>query len=152
MENIIVKGETLVEDMIYVIRGVQVMLQQDVAKLYQVETKVLNQTIKRNINRFPGKFCFQLTNEEIDILPSRSQFVTLNKSNNLRGYNPTSNTPSWVYNSNYQYWTMSQYEDSSQGCYVDYSGNLRGHYPASSDMVRPVLEVLKSADITKLNS
>ena len=63
MENIIVKGETLVEDMIYEIRGVQVMLQQDVAKLYQVETKVLNQTIKRNINRFPGKFCFQLTNE-----------------------------------------------------------------------------------------
>ena len=75
MENIIVKGETLVEDMIYVIRGVQVMLQQDVAKLYQVETKVLNQTIKRNINRFPGKFCFQLTNEEIDILPSIITFI-----------------------------------------------------------------------------
>lgn len=75
MENIIVKGETLVEDMIYEIRGVQVMLQQDVAKLYQVETKVLNQTIKRNINRFPGKFCFQLTNEEIDILPSIITFI-----------------------------------------------------------------------------
>ena len=75
MENIIVKGETLVEDMIYEIRGVQVMLQQDVAKLYQVETKALNQTIKRNINRFPGKFCFQLTNEEIDILPSIITFI-----------------------------------------------------------------------------
>ena len=61
------------------------MLSQDVAKLYQVETKVLNQTIKRNINRFPDKFCFQLTNDEIDILSLRSQFVTLNKNNNLTG-------------------------------------------------------------------
>ena len=86
--NEIVELENIkIEDMIYEIRGVQVMLSQDVAKLYQVETKVLNQTIKRNINRFPDKFCFQLTNEEIDILSSRSQFVTLNKSNNLRGYN-----------------------------------------------------------------
>lgn len=86
--NEIVELENIkIEDMIYEIRGVQVMISQDVAKLYQVETKVLNQTIKRNINRFPDKFCFQLTNEEIDILSSRSQIVTLNKSNNLRGYN-----------------------------------------------------------------
>ena len=63
------------------------MLCSDVAKLYNVETKVLNQTIKRNIERFPKTFCFQLTENEIDILSSRSQFVTLNKSNNLRGYN-----------------------------------------------------------------
>ena len=152
MENIIVKGETLVEDMIYETRGVQVMLQQDVAKLYQVETKVLNQTIKRNINRFPGKFCFQLTNEEIDILPSRSQFVTLNKSNNLRGYNPTSNTPSWVYNSNYWYWTMTPRADSSYVWFVNSIGNLDSYGASDSIMVRPVLEVLKSADITKLNS
>ena len=76
-----------VEDMIYEIRGVQVMLSSDVAKLYQVETKALNQTIKRNLNRFPTSFCFQLTTVEADKLCSRSQFVTLNKSNNLRGYN-----------------------------------------------------------------
>ena len=76
-----------IENMIYEIRGVQVMLSSDVAKLYRVETKVLNQTIKRNINRFPERFCFQLNEEEIDELSSRSQFVTLNKSNNLRGYN-----------------------------------------------------------------
>ena len=63
------------------------MFSSDVAKLYHVETKVLNQTIKRNINRFPNKFCFQLTAEENDELCSRSQFVTLNKNNNLRGYN-----------------------------------------------------------------
>lgn len=74
-----------IENLIYSIRGVQVMLSSDVAKLYQVETKVLNQTIKRNIKRFPESFCFQLTNEEIDKLFLRSQFVTLNKDNNLRG-------------------------------------------------------------------
>ena len=61
------------------------MLSSDVAKLYQVETKVLNQTIKRNINRFPDRFCFQLNIEEIDKLSLRSQIVTLNKNNNLRG-------------------------------------------------------------------
>ena len=87
MNEIIEKEQILIEDMIYEVRGVQVMLSSDVAKLYKVETKVLNQTIKRNINRFPVSFCFQLTNEEIDILSSRSQIVTLNKSNNLRGYN-----------------------------------------------------------------
>jgi len=50
--------------MIYEISGEQVMLSSDVAKLYHVETKALNQTIKRNINRFPDKFCFQLTKEQ----------------------------------------------------------------------------------------
>ena len=86
--NELIKNENIIiEDMIYEIRGVQVMLSSDVAKLYQVETKALNQTIKRNIKRFPSSFCFQLTIEEIDDLSSRSQFVTLNKSNNLRGYN-----------------------------------------------------------------
>ena len=87
MDTIIESNTIKIEDLIYKIRGKQVMLSSDVAKLYQVETKVLNQTIKRNINRFPESFCFQLTNEEIDILCSRSQFVTLNKSNNLRGGN-----------------------------------------------------------------
>lgn len=85
MNEIIELDNKIVEDMIYEVRGVEVMLSSDVAKLYQVETKVLNQTIKRNINRFPKEFCFQLSNNEIDRLSLRSQFVTLNKSNNLRG-------------------------------------------------------------------
>ena len=85
MNEIIEKEKIVIEDMLYEIRGVQVMLSSDVAKLYQVETKVLNQTIKRNENRFPNVFCFQLTNKEIDKLSLRSQFVTLNKNNNLRG-------------------------------------------------------------------
>ena len=63
MNEIIEKEK--IENLIYEIRGVQVMLSSDVAKLYNVETKVLNQTIKRNINRFPETFCFQLTDEEI---------------------------------------------------------------------------------------
>jgi len=87
MNEIIEKEKVIIEDMIYEVRGVQVMLSSDVAKLYQVETKRINEVIKRNINRFPESFCFQLTSEEIDKLSSRSQFATLNKSNNLRGYN-----------------------------------------------------------------
>lgn len=63
-----------VEHLIYTIRGVQVMLDRDIAMLYGIETKVLNQAVKRNITRFPDDFMFQLTSEEC----SRSQFVTLN--------------------------------------------------------------------------
>ncbi len=65
-----------IENLIYVIRGTQVMLDSDLAMLYGVETKVLNQAVKRNINRFPDDFMFQLTQEEA--IGSRSQFVTLN--------------------------------------------------------------------------
>ena len=65
-----------IENMIYEIRGKQVMLASDVAKLYHVETKVLNQTIKRNINRFPEEFCFQISYEELNNLILRSQIVT----------------------------------------------------------------------------
>ena len=60
---------------IYTIRGVQVMLDSDLAELYGVETKVLNQAVKRNIERFPQEFSFQLIAEENNSL--RSQVVTL---------------------------------------------------------------------------
>ncbi len=85
MNEIIIKENINIENMIYEVRGVQVMLSSDVAKLYQVETKRINEAIKRNINRFPETFCFQLTKEEIDVLSLRSQFVTLNKNMNMRG-------------------------------------------------------------------
>lgn len=61
---------------IYTIRGKRVMLDKDLAELYGVETKVLNQAVKRNLTRFPEDFMFQLTEIEFDIL--RSQFVTSN--------------------------------------------------------------------------
>ena len=60
--NKIMEVETLnIEDMIYEIRGRQVMFNSDVAKLYNVTTKEINEVIKRNINRFPEEFCFQIT-------------------------------------------------------------------------------------------
>ena len=78
---------TEVENLIYEVSGKQVMLSSDVAVLYQVETKRINEVIKRNINRFPENFCFKLTKEELKKISSRSQFTTLNKGNNNRGYN-----------------------------------------------------------------
>lgn len=71
--NEIIKKEIInIEDMIYDIRGLPVMLSSDVAKLYQVETKRINEVIKRNINRFPDSFCFRLTSNELNIICSRS--------------------------------------------------------------------------------
>ena len=61
-----------IESLIYIIREEQVMLDSDLAKLYGVETKVLNQAVKRNIQRFPTDFMFQLTKDEC----LRSQIVT----------------------------------------------------------------------------
>ncbi|MDR2576417.1 MAG: ORF6N domain-containing protein [Treponema sp.] len=60
--------------LIYEIRGQQVMLDEDLAKIYQVETKVMNQAVKRNIDRFPHEFMFQLTQREYENL--KSQIVT----------------------------------------------------------------------------
>jgi phage regulator Rha-like protein len=68
-----------IKGMIHNIRGVQVMLDSDVAKLYGYETKVLNQTANRNSGRFPDSFRFQLTRKEY-VGCLRSQFVTLNIS------------------------------------------------------------------------
>ena len=83
--NEVMIDNSKIENMIYGIRGKHVMFNSDVARLYNVETKVLNQVIKRNINRFPEEFCFQITIEELGNLSLRSQNVTLNKSNNYRG-------------------------------------------------------------------
>ena len=63
-----------IQNMIYEIRGQKVMLDEDLAKIYQVETKRLNEAVKRNIDRFPLEFMFQLTQIEYDNL--MSQFAT----------------------------------------------------------------------------
>ena len=55
-----------IRDKIYTIRGMQVMLDRDLAELYQVETRTLNQAVKRNNDRFPSEFMFQLTQEELE--------------------------------------------------------------------------------------
>ena len=85
--NELMINDIKVEDLIYEVRGKQVMLASDVARLYQTETKRVNEVVKRNINRFPEGFCFQLTLEEAQEISSRSQFATLNKNSNNRGNN-----------------------------------------------------------------
>ena len=75
--------EDKIENMIYEIRGQQVMLDSDVSKLFGYETKYLNRQVSRNINRFPKNYCFQLTKEEYKNL--RCQNVTSNLKNNFGG-------------------------------------------------------------------
>ncbi|MCT7628695.1 ORF6N domain-containing protein [Aliarcobacter butzleri] len=75
MSELAIVENQRIDDKIYTIRGVQVMLDEDLARLYQVESKRLNEQVKRNIERFPEKFRFQLTADEYEIL--RSQIATL---------------------------------------------------------------------------
>ena len=63
--------QTLVTSKIYMIRGRKIMLDRDLAELYEVETRVLNQAVNRNLERFPEEFMFQLTSEEFEILKSQ---------------------------------------------------------------------------------
>ena len=72
---------------VYVIRGQQVMLDYDLAELYGYEVKALNQQVKRNIDRFPEDFMFQLKKEEVPKEFSKSQIVTLNEKGDKRGTN-----------------------------------------------------------------
>ena len=82
-ENGLTIPDELVMNKIYLIRNQKVMLDSDLAELYQVETKALNQQVKRNLKRFPADFMFQLTTNEWDVM--RSQFVTA--SQNKRNIN-----------------------------------------------------------------
>jgi hypothetical protein len=66
--------DEIISNKIYLIRNKRVILDQDLAKLYNVETRVLKQAVKRNIERFPDDFMFELSKKEFSIL--RSQFVT----------------------------------------------------------------------------
>lgn len=70
---------------VHLIRGKKVMLDRDLAALYEVETRTLNQAVKRNLERFPEDFMFQLTPEEAEA--SRSQIVILKKGQNIK-YQP----------------------------------------------------------------
>ncbi len=75
-----------VESLIRVIRGQKVMLDSDLAVLYEVPTKRLNEAVKRNLERFPGNFMFQLSTDEDALL--RSQIATSNKDRGGRRYRP----------------------------------------------------------------
>ncbi|WP_450091473.1 ORF6N domain-containing protein [Paenimyroides ceti] len=75
-----------IENLIYTVRGKQVMLDSDLASLFQVETKNLNRAVKRNIERFPTSFCFQLTEDEVENL--RFQIGTSSLNYGGRRYLP----------------------------------------------------------------
>ena len=89
-KNEMVKFEESVRDRIYSIRGYQVMLDSDLAELYGVETKRLNEAVKRNKERFPQNFCFLLNSREMQNL--KSQFATsswggkLNKNSTVANF------------------------------------------------------------------
>jgi phage regulator Rha-like protein len=82
MNELTVTDNQTIQNKIYTIRGIQVMLDEDLAVLYGVETKVFNQAVKRNIERFPEKFRFQLSESEYENL--RSQIVTSSLDDSLR--------------------------------------------------------------------
>jgi hypothetical protein len=78
--------EKVIEKMIYVIRDQKVMLDKDLAELYEVETRIINRNVQRNIKRFPSDFMFQLNEEEYESL--RSQFGISKKGKGGRRYMP----------------------------------------------------------------
>lgn len=83
MNEIIEKDNIIIENMIYEIRGKQVMLDSDLAKLYSVKTKRINEAVKNNPNKFPERFSFILSNNEKNNLWSK--FSTANINNILKG-------------------------------------------------------------------
>ncbi|MBI2439320.1 MAG: ORF6N domain-containing protein [Candidatus Moranbacteria bacterium] len=84
-KNLTVIPNVRIEKRIFWLRGQKVMLDADLAELYDVEVKALNQAVKRNIERFPKDFMFQLTFEEAQmVLFSRSQNVTLKRGKNIK--------------------------------------------------------------------
>ena len=97
--EIAIIDERSIRDKIYIVRGVQVMLDFDLAEIYGYTTKAFNQQVKRNSSKFPDDFMFTLTREEIEEL-SRSQNVTSIQTAGVKGgraYLPTAFTESGVY-------------------------------------------------------
>lgn len=98
-QEVVLINEETIRDKIYTIRGQKVMLDTDLSRIYGYSTKAFNQQVKRNIERFPEDFMFELTDEEtLEI--SRSQFVTLNegvgRGHNIK-YNPHVFTEQGIY-------------------------------------------------------
>ena len=71
MDELTIKENVRIEDMIYEIRGVQVMLDSDLAKLYGVETKRINEAVNRNLKKFPEKYSWRLTDIESKVFWSQ---------------------------------------------------------------------------------
>ena len=88
MDNVTVKEKVVIENLIYEVRGTQVMLDSDLARLYECVngTKTINQSVKRNIERFPDDFHFQLTKAEFQELQSQIGTTNLNKMSRTLPY------------------------------------------------------------------
>jgi hypothetical protein len=83
MSKAIIITEKAIESKIYFIRGQKVMMDSDLAEMYGVETKALKQAVKRNMDKFPDDFMFELTGKEAEDF-SRSHFVTLKRGYNIK--------------------------------------------------------------------
>lgn len=81
--NSLIESKIKIEDLVYEVRGVEVMLDSDLAMLYEVETKRINESYYRNIDKFPERISWKLTKDEANNL--RSQFATSSEENNYGG-------------------------------------------------------------------
>ena len=97
MNEIIEKEKLIIENMIYEIRGVQVMFDSDIAKLYQVETKRVNEAVKNNPDKFPERFCWVLTNEETKELRSKISTLEIKGQGRYSKYAPRVFTEQGLY-------------------------------------------------------
>ena len=97
MNEIIEKENIIIEDMIYEVRGVQVMLDNDIAKLYHVETKRVNEAVKNNPDKFPERFSWVLTNEETKELRSKISTLEIKGQGKYSKYAPRVFTEQGLY-------------------------------------------------------
>ena len=97
MNKIIEKEKVIIEDIIYEVRAVQVMLDSDIAKLYQVETKRVNEAVKNNSDKFPKRFSWVLTNEETKELRSKISTLGIKGQGKYSKYAPRVFTEQGLY-------------------------------------------------------
>ena len=89
-----------IESMIYIVRGEKVMLDFELAKIYEYETRAFNQQVVRNINKFPERYRFQLTNEEVEKISRSQNVMTIMQTKGLKGgrvYLPYAFTEQGIY-------------------------------------------------------
>lgn len=84
MNDLIIKDNIKIEELIYEVRGKQVMLDSDLAKLYEVETKRINEAVKNNIEKFPERYSFRISEGEYNFLKSK---VSTSKGGSRKGHN-----------------------------------------------------------------
>ena len=136
MENEI--STSKIENKIFIIRGVQVMIDRDIAELYGIETRRLNEQVKRNIERFPEEFMFQMNDEEFENW--KSQIVISNSNKNTLNWMSQFATSNLDNNSSN---LMSQFATSSWG------GIRKPPYVFTEHGVTMLASVLKSETAVK---